>query len=402
MEIPPRGDIATTGIQTTSWSILSGMREHLWIPPSLALAVVVACAGVSGPTERSTWAEPPETSVELAAGVVVAGDGAALYLMTPAGEVAAVETATGRSLWTSAAAARPLALAAGRLLVQREAPAPAGGLALALLDPATGDAAAPLFEAPLPPGVRPLIEQTLEESFELTARRQDADVLLSWSYRYRPVTGVSPPAGGEPVARHERGILRVDPRAATAVGAPSPAAGEPLPKTVRRALDDNEAARRAWRLADLWAAIEARREPGGARVLSLLRWQAPDWEALPGVRLFEGPAVAHLPSADGRHLMVAAALAEPSGWDRFRWSLFSLETAESAGELSSDRSVGPFLVRGGRLVHLAQPWGRRIDGRWVEAPLRVRAVELASGAEIWWRAVRDPAFRGPRPPGSGG
>jgi hypothetical protein len=54
---------------------------------------------------------------------------------------------------------------------------------------------------------------------------------------------------------------------------------------------------------------------------------------------------------------------------------------------------------GSRLYYVAQPSTRRAGGgELLRQPLRLRALDLRSGAEQWAVPVVDTAYRGPFPP----
>jgi hypothetical protein len=60
--------------------------------------------------------------------------------------------------------------------------------------------------------------------------------------------------------------------------------------------------------------------------------------------------------------------------------------------------MAPFVVSGSRIVYVAQP-AMRVEGKkMIEEPLRLRALDLKTGAEMWTALVTDTAYRGPFPP----
>jgi hypothetical protein len=59
--------------------------------------------------------------------------------------------------------------------------------------------------------------------------------------------------------------------------------------------------------------------------------------------------------------------------------------------------MSPFVVVGNRLIHVAQPTTRREGSKVIDQPLRLRAVDLATGQEIWSRELRSTAYNGPFP-----
>jgi hypothetical protein len=248
--------------------------------------------------------------------------------------------------------------------------------------------------------VRATVVESLESRFTISARVVGEEALIEWEYLERDVLGVSPP-GGRPFARRELGALRLDLETAETRpvdrGEPTAAADEPLPPPVERLVVSGELRLPPWRAGEVLAAAQQLYDPGRERLV-LRRWRADTGEALPEVTLLEGRAVAVLPAGDRRHLLVVAppeALPEAAG--RYLWTIHSLATGEAVSNRRAERSATPFCLLGDTLVYLEPPSGRRVEGRWVEAPLRLRAIG-PDGVELWQEEVRDPTFRGPAPP----
>ena len=142
----------------------------------------------------------------------------------------------------------------------------------------------------------------------------------------------------------------------------------------------------------------ADRADDGERRIFLRRWDAATGSALGEMTLFAGQPLARLPSADRRHLLITS-LAEsgPGSRQRYLWSIYSLSSGQLMGRIRHHRSADRFAVLGSDLLHMSRPTGRRVDGRWVEDPLRIRAVDLTTGVERWSLPLRDTSYRGPRP-----
>ena len=131
-----------------------------------------------------------------------------------------------------------------------------------------------------------------------------------------------------------------------------------------------------WRIGPILALAADRVTTEGPQVV-LRRWDAESGAPLPDVKLFEGRPVARLPSADGRHLLISSLPEESSGaWERYLWSIFSLASGELVAEMRHHRSADRFSILGATLLHLSQPFGRRVGDEWVEEPLKLRAVDL--------------------------
>lgn len=365
---------------------------------SLAL-VAMACASAGPPAGP---ASPPGAgdadAFELAPGVLV-DPAAAIYLARPAGGVAALDPDSGRTLWSSGEAARPLIAGHGLLVAQRES---GSGLPLAILDAADG-ALRQRLDLPLPEGVRAAVDESLEVRFTASARLIGDRLRIDWDYLERDVLGVTPP-GGRPFARHETGAVGLDladgearPLAADELPA---AVAEALPPPIERRVAAGELRGPLWRTGGLLAAARQIHQPGAQRLV-LDRWRADTGEPLPEVTLQRGRPVAVLAAADRRHLMVVSPLEVVAGSaERYLWTIHSLASGEAVTRRRAARSATPFCLLRGLLLHLAPPSGRRVEGGWEETPLRLLALDVESGAELWQRQVRDPAFRGPAPPRS--
>lgn len=372
------------------------------VTPSLegALAgflLIAACASAEPPAPppgtggASDGAVPDAGSFELTAGVVLAPPAGTVYLAQPGGGIEALDVPSGRLLWSSDEAVRPLVATGGRLLAQRE-----GGAALALvvLDAASGELRQRIA-APLPEGVYAAVDESLRVRFTLAARAAAGGAILQWEYLERDPLGVSPP-GGRPFARRDLGALKVDLAAGTATPVSRdelPAAA--LPARLVELLAAGELLHPPWRAGDLLAATRQLYEPDR---LVLRRWRQESGEELPRVVLHEGRAVAVLPAADRRHLLIVTATEAARGEGDYLWRVHSLTSGEPVAERRSGRSATPFCLLGETLLFVEPPSGRRVESSWEERPLALRAVDAGSGAERWWRPVRDSAFRGPAPP----
>jgi hypothetical protein len=312
----------------------------------------------------------PAGGFTLASGVLVDPERGTVYLMKPGGGVEAVGLEGGRLLWTTAQAAKPLALHNHRLLALAEPPAN-GALRLVVLDANSGKRLLQK-DAPLPPGVRASIDDGPGTAFDTTARPDRGSVVVAWRFVQRPVSGLAPPPELTPPTRAEEGALRIDLRTGRAepLGREEGfAPGVPAtPKTARVNRDGKE------------CVVLQPGEPRSEVVLAC------------------GKPVATLASADRRHLVVSLrAEDERTEQAGYVWSVHALPTGARVARFPSTSSALPFFVWDSRLVHEALPSGRRVDGAWVEEPRTLRGLDLGSGAPVWSRPLRDPVYRGPYP-----
>ena len=343
--------------------------------------------------EEASGAPP---SFELRHGVIVDGTRGALYLGEPEKGIEAVEISTGRSLWRSVDAAVPLALNGRVLAAQGEEAMPAARLPIVVLDVGAGGRKVLDALVVLPPDVRPLVADELGRSFRVTAERDEDGFLISWSLKESQVLGIARPPGEPPPERTLSGAARVSVETGRVValeGAAAPSRPR-IDSAAERVRDSQALPQAPWRAGTVLAITEGGR--GGP--LTLKRWDAGTGKALPDRPLMAKALVA-LPSADRKHLLASERVGTGGPGDpEYGWSIFSLETGERLGEARRDVSAAPFFVWKDCVVYVSPPYGFRSDDRWIEEPLKIRAVRLAGGDPVWDRAVRDLEYRGPMPP----
>lgn len=306
--------------------------------------------GLAAPAAAQRPATAPPFA--LRDGVLVEPGRSTLYLMSPEGAVEAVDVALGEVRWRSAEAARPLALAGGRLIAQAE-PGTAGELRLVLLDAGSGR----LRDGevvPLPAGARATVDDGLGRSFSAHAQAAGERATVWWSFTRRVVRGTAPEPGEPAEETSFSGAVRVDAGAGTV-----------------RSL----------------AAGEVPAEP-----------VAPPPDLGPGERI-EAVAGRQFRSADGRHVLVSERIGDDRTWANYRWTVFERAGGTRVGAVERPVSYAPFLVAGTRLIVESRPSVRRTaEEEWLEEPLEIRALDLVSGVELWRRPLRDTSYRGPMPP----
>ncbi|HEY7213073.1 MAG TPA: hypothetical protein VIC28_00515 [Thermoanaerobaculia bacterium] len=322
--------------------------------------LLAACLLVSTALAAHAIGEPSAGTL-LRDGVVVDVPGAVAYVMHPQGGIEALDLQKGTVLWRSSAAERPLALADGLLVAQ--APAGARGeLRIVTLDVRQRGALTAQAALPMPAGVRAEAAETVNQKFRVTASPSAQGIVLAWDSQElpslprrntaRPGIGTKALAAGEePEARS--GTALFEPRAGRLLAMKAKAANS--------------------------LAIDATR-PVIAKSLSAPT--APE-------RLFA--------SADGRYVLASRRVEEITSPAPYLWTISDAETGAVLGTLRSPVSMSPFTVAGTRLVHVAPITSRREGSKLTDQPLRLRAVDLATGQELWTREIRDTNFRGPFP-----
>lgn len=309
---------------------------------AILFAILFAAASFAAPA--------PREGVALRDGVVVDTARSVAYVMHPQGGIQALDLRRGTALWHSAAGERPLALA-GNLLVAQARPGDNGELRIVALG-VRGGLLASKAEIRMPEGVRAEVAETLTQSFHVTAMPAQDGVLIAWE---------TEEFSGLPA--HRESQLGEEPATAAS-------------RSDRQgtALFDPQAGRLA-------TAATAGRIARPAVAMSL-----------------SAPSVVEnrFSSADGRYVL-ASRLVDDASARPYHWTISDARTGAVLGTLRSEASMAPFAVAGTRLVHVAPASIQLENGKMVDRPLRIRAVDLATGREAWRREIRDTDWRGPVP-----
>lgn len=329
----------------------------LVLPPLLAILLL---PGTSMGDSRS-MRQAASDSAALREGVVLSPRHGHAYVMRPGGGLVAVNLASGKVSWRSEKGAKPVALVGERLIAQADS---RGGKALELvaLDARSG-AVRESVRIPLPTGVTATLVDTAKGSFRVQASGVGSDLVVRWE-----ATGFDRPAQGY--------LPAADEGQAPVADGPSVMAGEAVLDAASLAVKAEPAAR---------LAISATITRGALEELS-------------------APAVAggkgrQMLSADGRHVLVTepADVAEFT-LHRHRWTVYERASGTRLGSVPAMVSAVPFVVVGNTLYHTVPAHAVRKDGKFVENPTTLRAVNLKAGVEAWKMALLETDFRGPFPP----
>jgi hypothetical protein len=316
--------------------------------------------------------------------------------MNPQHGIDAVDLSSGKLLWRTDRAAKPLLLHEDRLVAQTEPSVGQQSLRIALLN-IREIAADPRFvDIPLPADVKATIDDGMESSFSAAARIHEGALVLSWRYTYGRITGPPPGPDDQALDRKATGSVRIDIHTGQIEPIDEIAAlPEPeLPAAMIRLKDAQALPGPVWRVSNVLVAIERATYKGKQRV-SLKRWDADTGEALADVTLFDGGLNFRSVSADKRHLLASRRDASDRIWE---WAVYSLETGAKVAELRHDAPAAWFFLSGSRLIHETNVTSRLVRGQAVVEPGKLRAVDLETGTEVWSHAIRDTQYRGPYPP----
>lgn len=320
--------------------------------PALALV-----AGLLAPA--AAMAQTPA----LHDGVVVDAAAGAAYVMSPKGGIEALELATGNVLWKSRDAARPLLVRNGTLLAQASPDGP-GKLVLVVLDTRQG-AARQRVSLPIPASLRANPVDGPSQSFRTHAFAAEDSAVVTWTAQDgRSLQGILPPTE-EPTSTDS----------AAPVNATGAAQAGPQP--LRGA---------------------ARLDLGTGRAVAMKYEEALQTQAVSVRTPFNRAAdLRQLGSLDGQHILRSERSKNGSLATRYRWTITD-KAGATVGTVEAPVSMAPFVVSGTRLFYVAQPLARKEGTRMIQEPLRLRSLDLQTGAELWNQPVIDSTYRGPFPP----
>lgn len=308
----------------------------------------------------------PANGIVLMDGVVLDSEQTTLYLMNPDGGLDAVEAATGDLLWTTTAAAKPLAVLGDHLIAQADAKT-AGELPLVVLDRRGGDVVR-TTHAELPGEVFASIDDGPRRTFRVRAAAGDGGLNIAWlatqltkkgrfqGYIPSPEEELNPESQAPQIDAKAQeflqleGVVRFDPVAGKAAS-----------------------------LADVKPAVK------------------PGMSGLREVTLLGDVAGRQFLSTDGRHVLVSEARSDGGPWDRYLWTIYT-RSGELVGQLRHRTSMSPFVVTGETLLVESRAHVRLVGGEMVDRPLELAAIDLASGQGLWTKTVRLTEFEGPFPP----
>ena len=313
------------------------------------------------------------TITQIRDGVIIDPREQVVYLMLPEGGIEAVQLGSGKTLWNTKAADKPLAIVQDVLVSQAAAPKEENVLKIVAIDRKTGDEKVE-GQQPLPAGVTPSIDQTLDGTFSARASVSGDDVFATWRFLDRPMSGLPPGA--------EQGI---------APGADETTADAPQ-------------ALMAERVGAKAGVVQMNLISGETKSLNIEPPPVQILDAPPNVMQDEGAeplkdvAGEQYRSVDGRHVIGSVQTGEITNFHRYTLSIYDAESAQKIAQIRSHAAILPMVVVDDYVVFESSPYTRRLRGELVDRPLMLNVVDRKSNKAIWSRPIRDTSYQGPLPP----
>lgn len=367
------------------------MKPPIWIAVCVSSLIFSALLPASGTYGRLST--PSGSHFKLAKGVVVDPDRGVVYVMNPEHGINAIEIASGNFLWRTSSAAEPLLVFDESLVAQAEASEGNRVLPIAILN-ATDGKLVQSVKVPLAASAFASIDEGMGTSFIANASLSGGEIEVSWRFRQGAVLA----RPGPEQLNEIDGVAWIDLKTgiAKAVAPRTMAQGRAtkMPASLQKLVDSGTLATSPQFVGRFY--IVSTSTDGEHRV-TVRRWDADSGRELASIELEPGFNMA-IASADEQTLLAnKPAGTDATGWTDYLWAIYSLQTCERLGEIRMPTSAAPFFLWNSILVYVSRPYGRRIDGKWVQEPLELCAIELRSNREAWKIPIRDTAYHGPFP-----
>ncbi len=344
----------------------------------------------------SSPSDPSSKPFVVRPGVVVDPTAGRLYMMNPQGGIDAVEIASGKLLWSTTAAAKPLITFDGKLLAQGEATRGSHDLPIVALDARDGSRHGTVG-LPMPAGVMPTVGDSFGTASSLTATIVGGEAIVGWDFSQAIPSGVWPPqqptrraSGAFSLGLKSLAVAQLSSEQAAAKIASS----RPAAVAASSLLGAQGLYIRPERADQFFVGVQIAQAKLGLSAV-LKRWNAASGAALPDISLGSSYAASAV-SADGANFL---AVTNTGGTPpRYLWSIYAIFSGQQVAQLPLSAWAPPFSLWHSILVFESMPFARPVNGVLLQEPLALHGLDLGSSREIWKRALRDTTYRGPRPP----
>jgi len=340
-------------------------------------------------------------AVQFSPGVIVAPHAAVVYYMNPRGGIDAAALSSGKLLWSTDHASKPLLLYHDLLIAQAEVSTQRHHLSIAVIPITDFGKNVRQFDVPISPGVHASVDDHLGASFRVSARMDDDDIIISWDSHQQPVSHMVSATDARSKGRSFSGIARINLRNGSIENVDPDelpnALKHSLPDKVTQLMKTENLHEPPWHVGSVLAAI-SRNKNGSSRVV-LKRWHYNSGDSMPTITLFDDGRTIRERSVDGRYILASRlARAGDDTAEAYVWSLFSLETGARVAEFGHPSPSGRFLIVGSTMLEMLGRSASLTQGKWVAKPLRLQATSIDTGTNLWVHPIRDTSYRGPYPP----
>jgi hypothetical protein len=322
-------------------------------------------------------------------GGVADAEGKRAYVPGADGGVVALDLETGKALWSSKEAERPLALAGTNLLAYRPVKGKGNAVVVVTLD--ADDKGKVLRESDavtFPDWVS--VGLTHGRSFAALSRVQDGDLWLRWQARAWYAGGARPTPEIEKAARKNAdGAARIDLK----TGKVEMLDADKMPAEEGPKVSDEVRKAAARNYADAFGGRKDVHTAGKLAValdqdkqkLVLRRWELDTGKELEAVPLLEAPAFSWQFAPGGLALVHKALAKEALPKGDYAWWVFDLGTGKEVARFPYEENTEAATVLGPRAYYVVL--GGRAGPSDLSQGRTLKAVELKSGKPLWEQKI---------------
>jgi hypothetical protein len=291
--------------------------------------------------------------VLLRDGVVIDPKNGEVFYNSPDRQLRAISLKTGALKWEKTDTVKPLAFAYGKLIGQANDTSHIGKFKFLFSEISSKEngKTASMLSVDLPKNANTDNDLLQPNLFLSRSKVINNDVFISWEYK-APLSGRFK---GDSASKKERsaqsGAIKIDGK----TGTPSLIEKALLPKNFERAI-----------------------------VLS-------DSERVPNINGQQ------FISADEKNILTSEKVAGDTTFDNYLWKIYDRH-GKKIGELRDYRSYAPFFVSGKTIIYERGQHIQRVGNEINKVPLKIVAVDLSSGKQLWDKEIFDSRYRGSVPP----
>ncbi|RKZ66916.1 MAG: hypothetical protein DRQ44_06205 [Gammaproteobacteria bacterium] len=340
------------------------------------------------------------STFEFRPGVIVDPDNSGVvYLMSPENGIESIDISSGTRIWFTHLAQKPLLLKKKLLIAQYQSPEQHNSLQIVGFEITAPNKAAFKTNIILPTDVQVSIVDSMESSFRINASISERDLVLHWSYLKHAVSGIDNNANDNISDVSKKGIVKVNLDSMQAVHFPldtKPGQSEArLPDFVSTKLAEENLPGPVLYGERVIAVVKRKSANQG---ITLFRWDHAG-NALRELDLFGHGMTYRYASADGRYLLASKRSdGAKDTHGKYLWNIHSVDTGKKLAELHNERVGAWFFVWGTLLFHEVLPNSKLVNGKWLREPLGLQAINIRTGAPLWFTPIRDLIYRGELPP----
>jgi hypothetical protein len=303
---------------------------------------------------NTSVAQQSSSKNELWKGVIIDPDNKLVYTINPRGGIDGVEITTGKKIWHSDQADRPIIIQGAKIIAQRDSTQP-GVISLVSINNKTG-AMDDSRTVSVNNNVLARVNDGLNQHFEIVSASLNH---LEWQFRKESIRGIAP----------ENNTINLDNTISNA-------------NTSNKLILGEISFNNSNRLADA-TARELTQIPATANI------------TIEG-NFLSNKKGRQFKSLSGNHIIVSNLKSDPTLWEKYQWDIYDL-AGQKLGSINNPNSYISFNVVEDIILFIKLPNTKYIQNIQHEELLSLQAYSLITGQRMWQHEIKDLTYKGPYP-----